>query len=141
MEHITFKEIFASIAYYSAEFTLIKTFIWLLIAIVAVYLFYFGYSKTLFSSKKKKDRIKTDTRLPLALLWALVSFMVLFSILLTVLIYYVNFNSIAWANYKTYFAFFKNQTQTLFPYLTCYFGVIMFYFIKNLKFKKNLKSI
>lgn len=139
MEHITFKEIFASLAYYSAEYTLIKTFIWLLIATSAIYIFYFAYSKLLYNSKKSKDKIKTDTRLPLALLWSVVTFMVLFSILLTVLLYYVNFNSIDWGNYKLYLAFFKNQTNSLFPYLVCYFAVIIFYYFKNRKFKKNLK--
>lgn len=140
MEHITFKEIFASLTYHSAEFTMVKTFIWLLIAIVTVYLFYFLYSKLLFRTKKTKDKIKSDIRLRLSFLWAIVSFMVLFSILLTILLYYIDFNSIDWSDYKTYLAFFKNQSHSLFPYIICYIAVIIFYYFKNLKFKKNLKS-
>ena len=140
MEHITFKEIFASLAYYNAKHTLIKTLIWLLIATVSIYIFYFLFSKVLYNSKKLKDKIKTDTRLPLALLWSAVSFMILFSILLAVLLYYVNFYSIK-HNYELYLIYLKNQKHSLFPYLVCYLAVIIYYYFKKQKFNKNLKSI
>jgi uncharacterized membrane protein len=141
MEHITFKEIFASLAYHSAEYTLIKTFIWLLIAVISTYVFYFIFSKVLYNSKKSKQKIKTDTRLPLALLWSVVSFMILFSILITVLLYYANFNSINWGNHELYLVFFNNQTLSLFPYLICFLAVIIYYYFKRQKFKNNIKTI
>ena len=140
MEHITFKEIFASLAYHNAEYTLIKTLIWLLIAVASIYVFYFVFRKILYNSKKSTEKIKSDTRLPLALLWSVVAFMILFSILFTILLYYANFNSIDWGNYKLYLAFFNNQTLSLFPYLICFLAVIIYYYFKRQLFNKNLKS-
>ena len=141
MEHINLKEIFASLTYYSVEHTLIKTFIWLLIAIASIYIFYFALSRLLYNSKKLKEKIKTDTRLPLALLWSVVTFLILFSILLAVLLYYVNFYSVDWSNYKLYLAFIKNQTQSLFPYLVCYFTIVLYYYFQRQKFNKKSKTI
>lgn len=142
MKHLTFKEIFASMAYYNAEFTLIKTLIWLLIAVIIIYLFYLIYSKFLFKTKKQKmDNYTSDIRLRLSLLWAIVSFMVVFAILIIVLLYYVNFDTINWGDYKIYLAFFKNQSQSFFPYLVTFISVIIYYYIKNSNFRKQIKSI
>lgn len=141
MKNITLQEIFTSLTYHSAEFTLLKTLIWVLIAIITVFIFYFIYSKILFKTSKTKEVIKSDTRLSLSLLWAIVSFMVLFSILICILLYYIDFNSIDWTNYQTYLAFFKNQSYSLFPYIICYLGVIIFYYFRISKFKNKLKTL
>jgi len=141
MEHITWKEIFTSLGYHSAEFTIIKTLIWLIIALVMIYLLYFLYSKILFRKKRGKELLVSDTRLSLSLLWAVVSFLVVFSILFTVLLYYIDFGVIDWSNYQVYLAFFKHQTYSLFPYIICYVAVILFYYFKRSKFKKNLNTL
>lgn len=140
MEHLSFKEIFASLTYHSVEFTLIKTLLWLGIAAVLIYLFYFLFGKLLFR-KKGVSIMKTDIRLQLSMLWSIVAFMVLFSVLVALLFYYMDFSAINWSDYRIYLAFFKNQNLTLFPYLICFITVVLFYYFKNRTFSKNLKTI
>lgn len=140
MDKINLKELFASIKYHDVEYTLIKTFLLLLISVAVVTLFYFLFSKVMNTKKRVVGEINTDDHLKYAVLWSIIATLLAFTIIILVLFYLIDVERINWADYRTYLAFFKNQQTTLFPYLVSYLGLALFYFNRQLSFNRIIKT-
>ncbi len=136
MVKITLKELFASVNYISDGHTSIKILILLLLMSFIVYLSYFIFSKLLY----RNSNLTTDHKLSFALLWSSITYLVVFAILLIILFYYVGFHYINWSDYRTYFAFFKNQPQSLLPYILPFIADSIFYIVKSQQLNNSIKS-
>lgn len=133
MIKFTIKDLFASVDYISHGHITVKMLFFVMLMGLFIYLSYFIYSKLLY----RKSDLNTDQKLKYSLLWSFGTFIIIFTILVIILFYFVGFHSINWSDYRTYLAFFKDQGQSILPYLLTFILDIVFYIIKNSQLRKS----
>jgi hypothetical protein len=120
--------IFFNIDYTNIQQLLIKILVFFLIAGILVYGCYFILSKALF--RKSKERKELNLRL--VYLWAIFTCFILFNVYLFILLYIKGTESLQWTNPKFY--------SGITPHLLLYFGLMIYFFIKQNIFKKIINN-
>ena len=95
-------ELFFSLDYQGAAYQIFKMLIFGVLSILITYLVFLVLSKILY-----KKKFHSDSRLPMALLWSIIGFLLVFSIYLGFLINFIGFDNIPWGDYKFYLGFYK----------------------------------
>lgn len=125
------ENIFFDTSYTSSAETLVKILTFVLASSILFFIIYFALTKLIF----QKNIHRKEINLRLVFLWAIFAYFVLFNVYIFILLYKNGIDSLHWTSGKFYLG--------IFPQLTIYIGLVVFFFIKRRYLTKiiNEKSI